>query len=346
MPPKTRTEAAASLSQATLQDVASVAGVSHMTVSRFLRTPDLLSEATRAKVAAAVDALGYIPNQAAAGLVTDKSRVVVLIVPNISVPLFHGVFVGASQALNPEVYTLLVSETGQDKEREMKVARSALGWRPSAIISVGGFMTDKASAMIRDSRVLHCAVLKRPGRSADLSVDFSNFQSGEAVANHLLKSGKRHICFVRAPGTWIDRLKLQRDGAQAAVAAIPGASLETLAVKSPYPLNMDSGVEALHAALAMQQRPDALMFSSDIPAAGALLECARLGIAVPGEMSIVGFGDYEIGRHLHPALSTIHVDAHAIGRIAGELIRATLAAQPIQQKNIDIGFQLMVRGSS
>ena len=91
---------------------------------------------------------------------------------------------------------------------------------------------------------------------------------------------------------------------------------------------------------------DAIMFSSDVLASGALLECGRRGIAVPGEVAITGFGDFELARHLNPSLTTVAVPAAEIGLEAGRLLLGAMQGQLPDRTRIDVGFQLMVRQSS
>ena len=94
---------------------------------------------------------------------------------------------------------------------------------------------------------------------------------------------------------------------------------------------------------------DAVFAVSDLAAVGALMECHRRGIAVPGQVSIMGFGDFEIGGQCVPALSTVRIDAEDIGRRVGELLLRILAAKddaPAPPRVIDVGFEIVERGST
>jgi LacI family gluconate utilization system Gnt-I transcriptional repressor len=87
------------------------------------------------------------------------------------------------------------------------------------------------------------------------------------------------------------------------------------------------------------------MFSSDILASGAVLECARQRIAVPTRLAITGFGDFEMARHLNPSLTTVSIPAADIGRKAGRLLLEGMRGVASEQKLIDVGFTLMLRES-
>jgi LacI family gluconate utilization system Gnt-I transcriptional repressor len=111
------------------------------------------------------------------------------------------------------------------------------------------------------------------------------------------------------------------------------------------PLEMISGAELLKRARQDFPDVDAIMFSSDILASGALLESARLGIAVPQALAITGFGDFELSRHLNPSLTTVSAPSAQIGREAGRLLLEGMRGTASSQKRLDVGFKLMLRDS-
>lgn len=315
-----------------------------MTVSRFLRAPERVSAETRRRVSESIAALGYVPNQAAAGLVSDRSRMVAMLLPNISVPVFHGIFVGLMQVLRASGYVGLVAETAHDPRHEERLLRSLLGWKPSAVVFVGRTRSAGVRKLIAEQGLLHCEVLEVSGNPAALTVGYSNRAIGRTIAAHLLERGRRDIAFMRPREPWIDRLRLQRDGMQAVMKAA-GVAFRTCVLDLPYPLDMAAGAAALEAALAAPGRIDTLVFSSDVPAAGAVFECARRGIRVPQDLAIIGFGDQEVGRYLNPGLTTVHVDTRLIGERAGEALLACLRGEQVPSP-IDVGFELVVRGST
>jgi LacI family gluconate utilization system Gnt-I transcriptional repressor len=109
---------------------------------------------------------------------------------------------------------------------------------------------------------------------------------------------------------------------------------------------MDTGVELLDAVLDRHPDSDAVVFASDVYAAGALLACVRRGIAVPGRLALAGFGDFELARHLVPALTTVAAPNAEVGELAARLLLERMAGRPVAEPAHDVGFELVVREST
>jgi LacI family gluconate utilization system Gnt-I transcriptional repressor len=109
---------------------------------------------------------------------------------------------------------------------------------------------------------------------------------------------------------------------------------------------MDTGVELLDAVLARHPDSDAVVFASDVYAAGALLACVRRGIDVPGRLAVAGFGDFEIARHLVPSLTTVAVPNAEVGELAARLLLDRMLGRPVGEPARDVGFDLVVRQST
>ena len=110
-------------------------------------------------------------------------------------------------------------------------------------------------------------------------------------------------------------------------------------------ISMRSGAGMLDALLAGPRPADAVMFTNDYIAFGALAECARRGIAVPGRLAIAGFGDFEVARECHPALTTVRIPGREMGRRAATLILDRLAGRPAPPR-VDLGFEVVLRDSA
>ena len=118
-----------------------------------------------------------------------------------------------------------------------------------------------------------------------------------------------------------------------------------IAISRDLPMTMSAGADLLRRALARYPEADAVMFSSDIIASGALQESIRIGLKVPERLAITGFGDFELARHLIPSLTTVSVPSAAIGREAARLLLEGMRGIPSERTLIDMGFELMVRDS-
>ncbi|MCC6194162.1 MAG: substrate-binding domain-containing protein, partial [Burkholderiales bacterium] len=164
---------------------------------------------------------------------------------------------------------------------------------------------------------------------------------GEAVARHLLAKGHRSFGLVWADDT---RALARRQGFLAVLEAQGDPSVEVVTVAAPSTLTL--GRQGLAELLDRGARPTALFCSSDVLAQGALEEARSRGLAVPGDLAIIGFGDLDFARHTVPALSTVRVDRAAIGRQAADLILARIDGREPPARVVDVGFEIVDRGTT
>jgi LacI family gluconate utilization system Gnt-I transcriptional repressor len=323
-----------------IEDVAARAGVSAITVSRALRAPDKVTASTRARIEAAVDALGYIPNLAARSLASRQSGIVAILVPTVGNSIFSETVRGVSDAIAPAGLQLLIGDFGYSDDNVLILLRALIGRQPDALILVGVVRDPEVRRMLGG---LHIPVIETwdlTDDPVDTVVGFSNAAAGAAIAEHLLAGGRRRFAFVGG----LDQRAIARFGGYA----------ETL-VKAGFPPPIRAGVtairyaegrRALDAILTEAPETDAVFYATDVLAVGGLLECQRRSIAVPDRMAIVGLGDLEIAGELSPGLTTIRVPSYEIGRRTGEIIGARLAGEPGGERVIDLGFSLVQRQSS
>jgi DNA-binding LacI/PurR family transcriptional regulator len=161
----------------------------------------------------------------------------------------------------------------------------------------------------------------------------------------LVAAGYRRIAFVNGPSETNERARHRAEGYHAAMAAAQLPPLPIEVVNDVGAIRVETGGKVLRKLLRKTVRPDAIFFTSDVFAVGAILECRTLGIGVPGELGIAGFHDLEIGRLVSPTLTTVHVPALEIGRRAGEIIRARLADGAAGQTE-ELPFRIIRREST
>jgi LacI family gluconate utilization system Gnt-I transcriptional repressor len=118
------------------------------------------------------------------------------------------------------------------------------------------------------------------------------------------------------------------------------------ALVDEMPMSLSTAGEHLDALLKRRPDVEALFCASDVLAAGALFECQRRGIPVPERLAIAGFDDIEIAALVHPPLTTVRLPHHAIGARAAELLLDRIAGKPIENPIVDMGFEIIVRGST
>jgi len=331
--------------RATMADVAREAGVSAQTVSRGLNQPELVGPEVAERVQTAIRKLQYVPNYAASQMASNRSGIVAAIIPTISASIFADTVEAMTNVLIPAGYQILLGNTGYDPEREETLVRSFLGRGPDGILLTGTRHSRKIVNLIRRSNVPVVETWEWVHKPIDLLVGFSNEQAAYCMVEHLHARGYRRIVFAGVTNTGDHRARMRLTGYQRAIQSLGLGEPHSLTLAG-QPLTMAVGAQTLKNVMQEFPATDAIFFSSDVFAAGALLECLRNGISVPKEVAIAGFGDFEIAAHLVPSLTTISVHPQTIGRRAAELLLARMRNEPVNEKSIDVGFELIVREST
>lgn len=338
-----------STQKVTLTDVAASAGVSPQTVSRVLRTPELVSADTLERVQSAIGALGYVPNLAASNLASNRSMTVAAIVPSISASVFADALHGLEAMLSPFGYQLFIGTTGYSPEHEEELVRAFLGRRPDGMFIVGAQHTDAASTLLRASGIPVVEAWDSSENPVDNLIGFSNEDAIRALVEYVQGKGYEHPTFAGSFQSGDFRAAARRESFEASVAELyPGEPVRVVD-SGVASVDLETGRDLLDAALREHPETDALMFASDVFAAGAVLECARRGVSVPGELAVTGFGDFELSSHLTPTLTTVAVPNREIGTKAGELLLARMSrggADAPQGETVDLGFEIVARESA
>jgi LacI family gluconate utilization system Gnt-I transcriptional repressor len=331
---------------ATMAEVAALAGVTKMTVSRALRHPEKVNPATRERVAAAMARLAYVPNRLAGNLTAGSSGLVAAIVPTLRHSIFAETLEGISDVLAEAGLGLFVSSSAYRTDLEEGQIRSILERRPDALVLTGLTHTRSTRDLLRVFGIPVVETWETGEVPVDMSVGYSNREAARAMTAELTRSGYRSIAFVNGPAESNERAHHR---AQGYLAAMDEASL------TPPPIHVvhdeaailhETGAAAVRALLEHSPKVDAIFFTSDVFAVGAILACRELGIDVPGRMGIAGFHDLEIGRVVSPTLTTVHVPALEMGRQAGRMILARLTGERAPQDRYDLGFSIISREST
>ncbi|HLZ65716.1 MAG TPA: LacI family DNA-binding transcriptional regulator [Aliidongia sp.] len=322
-----------------IEDVATLAGTSAMTVSRALRQPDKVAPETLARIMAAVDRLGYVPNLAASSLASRRSGILAVLVPTIGNSIFSETVRGVADAVAAADLNLLIGDFGYSEDTRRKLVRALVGRQPDALVIVGAVHDEAVRMALRRQGTPVVETWELNPDPIDMVVGFSNFEAGATVARHLVARGRRRSAFV---GGLESRARARLAGFTAAFAA---AGLPPPESEVPADLSIASGREAFGRLIERAPDIDAIFFATDVLAVGGLLECQRRAIDVPGRIAIAGLGNLEIGRQMQPSLTTIEIPAHAMGRRAGELILARLAKRelPAGDRIVDLGIALLAR---
>ncbi len=312
----------------TMSDVAREAGVSPMTVSRAFKEDAYVNPETRKAIMEAADRLGYVMNSTAAGLSSQKTGFIAVTIPSINNANFADTVRGLTDGLRESRLQVLLGYTNYDVNEEERLVRQLLTRRPEAIVLTGGVHTDSCRRMLENAGIPVIETWDIPEKPIDRVVGFSNARAAGLLVGHLVSTGRKRIAFL---GGDTSRDTRGLDRRRGFIHEMERRSLDAtrLVEVGLPPISMREGADAL--ARLLQQWPDteAVVCVSDLAAFGALTECQRRGIDVPGQIAIAGFGAYEISDICVPPITTVDPHCQQIGQLAAQTIRLALKDRPV-----------------
>jgi LacI family transcriptional regulator len=332
------------MSTVTIHDVAAAAKVSTATVSRALNRPETVSAALREKINGVIKRLGYIPNAGARALMLKRSGTIGAIVPTLDNAIFAQGLAEFQKQLNQAGYQLLVSSTNYDPVIESTQINNLLARGVEGVVLFGTSQERDALKLLKTRNIPYIHV-------GSLSTPFNGFASGfdnkEAIklgVQHLLEMGHKHFGILTGITADNDRAKDRVLGALELLAQKKILLKPELIVECHYELQEARlGLKKL---LLSDPKITAVICGQDVLALGALLEAQNQNIKVPKDLSIIGFDDLEISRHILPSLTTIHIDAISMWAQAANHLISQINGVENLPKKIKTGVHLVIRGST
>jgi LacI family gluconate utilization system Gnt-I transcriptional repressor len=327
-----------------MREIAKRAGVAPMTVSRALTNPDMLSPATRARVLEAIEEAGFVPNRIASSM-KGSGRIIATVVP----PLINSGIAEQVQGMSDEChdngYMLLLTQGDFTPDAEETAIKALLGWRPAGVILQSFVQKESARELLAGSGAPIVEISEIKGRvPIDMVVGISNFETAYAMTMHLAAKGYKRIGFVSTPIHGNDRLQQRRTGYHAALSELGFVNHDGMEVE--VPITARGGAEALGLLTARHADIDAIFFSSDTLAIGAIQECHRRGWPVPQRIAIAGYGDMDLAAQLFPTLTTVRVQRYQMGRRAVQQLLARLNGEAHLPNVVSLGFEIVDREST
>lgn len=326
---------------ATIDDVARLAGVSGMTVSRAFNTPAKLSADTLKRVQEAVEALKYVPNAMATGLRGSRARMVAALLPTLVGPVFQELVKALAATLASRGYQLMIGQTGYDPVQEQSFIRTIVQRRPDGIVLVGVVSSEDARSALRASRIPVVETWDLTDDPVDMVVGFSHIEIGKHVAEFFSRRGHRQVAIITADDS---RARMRAKAYLDHSLSLGATAAQCFFTTAPSTLG--EGRRGLSQLLEKHPAITAVFCSSDSLALGASIEAQRLGIEVPGQLSIVGLGDQSFAREAYPPLTTVRLDGTKIGELAAELMMARAEHRAVELPVVDVGFRLIERDST
>jgi LacI family transcriptional regulator, gluconate utilization system Gnt-I transcriptional repressor len=326
-----------------LTEVAKLAGVSPITVSRFFRNPEALSVGKRVRVESAANELGYVPNLAARALASQRTEVIGVLIPSLTNNVFSDVLRGIYDALDGSRYSIQLANTRYSIFHEEKLLRLFLAQKPTGLIVTGINQTAESRSIMESVACPIVQIMEIGPSPIDMMIGFSHYEAAKAGISHLLEQGYRRIGFL---GARMDpRVQRRLEGYQA---AMNDAALfdPRRVVTTATPSSVTLGTTLLTDLLAKAPDIEAVFCGNDDIALGALFECQRRHMSVPEQMAIVGFNDLEFMSSAVPTLTSVRTNRYEMGRDAAMMLIEAVEGRRPEQPVVDLGFSVMKRQSS
>jgi LacI family transcriptional regulator len=327
-----------------MKDIARDLGVSATTISKALRNHVDISLKTRDRVAKRAQQLGYQPNWAARSLVTRRTYMVGLVIPDLTNPFFAEVAKGATGKLRPEGYHVIIANSELNAEVEVREIKAVLARNVDGLIITSVQKNGRwLSRTLRRHRVPFVLIdVLVPGvRARYVGVD--DAEAGALATKHLIEQGCQRIAHIRGPALSTGRGRLR--GYRRALAEHGFKWRPEYVVNGGY--QDTTGYTAMQQLLRLKPPPDGVYCYNDPVAAGAIKAVFDAGLMVPDDVAIVGAGNVHYSDLLRTSLSTVDHGSLAMGETAAEqLLECIAAKKPCHAKRILIPVRLVVRESS
>ncbi len=330
---------------ATIEEVASAAGVSVATVSRVLNDSSSVREKTAEKVRNAIKELNYTPNMSARNLRKNESRVVLALAPNFSNPYYSKILTGIADAAREYDYSVFIYSTDANPKNEKKALSVLETHRADGAIFLGCHGDHKWLSKYSDRYpVVQCCEYIEELKAPSVSVD--NYSAAYSTVKYLMSLGHEKVGMLSADNDYISTV-LRRTGYKVALRDGGIEPKEDWYSEADRDYSFASGVLAAKKILEQENPPTALFCVSDILALSAISAANDLGIRVPEELSISGFDDVDYTKMFHPYLTTVAQPCYDMGVKSLELLMDIITGKrEMAAERVLLPHNLVVREST
>jgi LacI family transcriptional regulator len=327
----------------TIKDVAGVAGVSAQTVSAVINDKPGITDGTRIRVRAAIDALGYRPFSVGRSLRTRKTRTLALVISDIANPSFATMASAAEHHAHANGYNLVVYNTHDDATRETEYIQTAVDrWIDGILfVSVQDQIDEIVAAQL--AGIPTVAVDRIPQGYVGPSVTLDNITAGRMAVEHLLALGHRRIAHISGPL----RLRLARERLMGYQTALRAAALSSEGVGlGEGNWECETGYRAMQQILQGRPLPTAVFAANDRMAIGAIRAAQEASLRVPEDLSFVGLDDIEVAAYQNPPLTTIRQSFAELATLGVRLLLDLVSERTPVESQVVVSPQLIVRRST
>ncbi|GGC93990.1 catabolite control protein A [Thalassobacillus devorans] len=327
----------------TIYDVAREANVSMATVSRVVNGNPNVKPATRKKVLDAIESLGYRPNAVARGLASKKTTTVGVIIPDISSIFFAELARGIEDIATMYNYNIILSNSDQNKEKEIHLINTMLGKQVDGLVFMGGKITEDHIREFKNASVPVALAATIDETKSTPSVNINYEEAAFEATELLISHGNDRIAFVSGPeNTEINTQKL--DGYKRALKEAGREVTDNLIVTGDY--SYDSGIEAFEQLTSEGQSPTAVFVASDEMALGIIHGAQDKGLKVPEDIEVFGFDNTRLATMVRPTLSTVVQPMYDIGAVAMRLLTKYMNKEEVTEQNVVLPHRIIERNST
>ena len=301
----------------TINDIARLAGVSKKTVSRVINASPYVQKETRERIEAVIAEHGYAPDPQARGLAFRRSFLIGLVYDNPNPQYVVNMQLGLLDGMKGSGFELVVHPCNRASPTFLADLRGFIERQKlfGVVLTPSVSEDERVAALMSDIGCEYVRVASVSLDTPEHMIETRDRLGGEAAAHHLADLGHSRLAHISGPPSFRSSRE-RREGFEAGLAA-RGLKLEPrYSQEGAY--TFESGIECAAALLKLTPRPTAIFAGNDEMAAGVLQAARQMGVAVPRDLSVVGFDDFEIARRLWPSLTTIRTPTREIGRLAVE----------------------------
>ena len=330
-------------SAATIEDVADIAGVSIATVSRAIHTPKKVADATRRKVMEAIAQTGYTANEMARSLRMRRSNMILILAPDVGDPNFSNILVGLETEASKRGYGVLIGNTRNDTERETDYLGFISSNKADGLVLLTGHLPFGSAQLAAASRLPPIVAVNEPVRNGDVPfVGVDNFEGARIATDYLIAQGHKRIAFIGSSSVKLVN-SMREQGYRGSLRAAG------IRIDPAYILEGDGTTESGRAATELlfvrDTLPTAFFCVNDATALGVIIALSARGYSLPEDFSVMGFDDITFASFVTPALTTMKQPRLNIGEVAMDLLLALLEGKELEQREILLRSELIVRDS-
>ncbi|MCM3782294.1 LacI family DNA-binding transcriptional regulator [Neobacillus mesonae] len=319
----------------TISDIASIAGVAKSTVSRYLNGGSV-SENTRRKIEHVIKEHHYVPNTFAQSLKARKTNIIGTVVPRLDSFASSQTLIGIDEELRNVNYHMLISNTSQDFEREIEAIYNFARQKVSGIILLAAQVMDEHLKAVKDSGV---PVLLVGQQHPDLhSLIHDDYKAGYMIGRHILEKGHRQIAYLGVTEKDISVGVRRKEGFKK---SLEGSSCYVQYYETGFKMT-EAMVTAAH--ILEEYNPSIIVCATDNIALGVMKAAYLKQIDIPGDLSITGFGGYDVTEIIHPTLTTVQFHYKEAGKLAAQNIVRLVREEKIEDVTM-MDFKLLDRES-